>query len=261
MNLGPESTKTFVEKLENWFTSDEIGKFASKSIEAGDFEVMIAPPFISLPAAVETRRIEKRIAIAAQNVFFEQKGAYTGEISLPMLEEIGCRYVIIGHSERRHIFGESDDLIERKLMASLESNVLPILCVGETLEEREAGDMKKILKRQLESICSSLTSDVVSEMIVVAYEPVWAIGTGKAATESDADSACGHIRSVIEDRFGGACADKIRILYGGSVNLDNCADLLKHENIDGLLIGGASLDVSTFTKIIGKTTPSSYRTK
>lgn len=259
MHKGPMDAADFVERLETWLSSDEIGRYASRAVEADVFEVVIAPPAISIPSAIGARRSEHRVAISAQNVYCEKKGAFTGEISLPMLEEVGCKYVILGHSERRHIFGESDELLKRKLTATLESNVLPIFCVGETIEEREAGNTQKVLKRQIESAISHLTSDVVADMIVIAYEPVWAIGTGKAASNKDADEGCAAIRDVIASKFSAATGDKIRVLYGGSVNVDNCADLLALENIDGLLIGGASLDVDHFVNIIAKTLPGSYK--
>lgn len=261
MNGAAMSAADFIERLENWFTSDEIGKFASKAIEAEAFEVVVAPPFTSIAAAVDARRSDRRICIAAQNVHYEPKGAFTGEISLPMLEEAGCRYVIIGHSERRHIFGEPDELIMRKVISTLESEIRPILCVGETLEERESGNMEKVLKRQLTSALKDLTSDVVSGMVVIAYEPVWAIGTGKAASLKDADKACAVVRDVIEGMFGPSTADSMLVQYGGSVNIDNCSDLINQSNIDGLLIGGASLNVESFKNILAKTVPGSYRTK
>lgn len=261
MNKGPMEAANFTEKLENWFSSDEIGRFASQAIEGDAFEVVIAPPSISLSAAAGAKRVEQRIGIAAQNVFYELKGAFTGEISLPMLKEAGCKYVILGHSERRHIFGESDELLQKKLISTLESDILPIFCVGETLAQREAGQMEKVLGQQISSAFSSLTSDVVSDMIVVAYEPVWAIGTGKAASEKDADQACEVIRGLIADMFGRSSAEKLRILYGGSVSVDNCSELLSMNNVNGLLIGGASLDIDSFTKILAKTVPGSFRAK
>lgn len=259
MHKGPGAASDFVEHLEGWLTTDEIGKFASKAIEADAFEIVIAPPHVSLKAAADARRVERRISMAAQNAFYEKKGAFTGETSLDFLDECGCKYVILGHSERRHIFGETNEMLQRKLLATLESDILPIFCVGELLEEREGGKTQKVLKTQIESAFSSLTSDVVTEMIVIAYEPVWAIGTGKAASLKDADDACGYIRKIIEDKFGLSAAENIRVLYGGSVNVENCADLLKEDNIDGLLIGGASLNIDSFTNILAKTVPGSYR--
>lgn len=261
MHKGPMDAANFIERLENWFASDEIGKFATKAIEQDVFEVVVAPPSVSLSAAVSAKRVEHRIGISAQNVHYELKGAYTGEISLPMLQEIGCKYTILGHSERRHIFGESDILLQKKLISTLESEILPIFCVGETLEERESGQMEAVLRRQITSAFGSLTSDIISSMIVVAYEPVWAIGTGKAASEKDADSACGVIRNIISDKFGLAAAENIRILYGGSVNTNNCSDLVSMDNINGILIGGASLDVDSFSSIIAKTVPGSFKVK
>ena len=249
MHCGQSATSDFINKLEDWLESDETGTRSSKAIESELIEIVIAPPFTSIGAAVAARRSEK-INISAQNVHYEPKGAFTGEISLGMLEEAGCKYVIIGHSERRHVFGETNELLERKLVATLESKVLPIFCVGELLADREAGRTETVLRQQLEAAWLSLTSDVVAEMLVVAYEPVWAIGTGKTASDKDADDACGFIRELAQEKFGVTTADALRILYGGSVKPENSAGILAQKNIDGLLIGSASLDVDSFTKII-----------
>jgi triosephosphate isomerase len=244
-----EFTKKFISDLESWMDSEAMGIKASRAIENREIEVVIAPPFTALDCAVYSRTTGK-IRIAAQNAHYEPKGAFTGEISFPMLDEIGCKYVIIGHSERRHIFKETNDMLEKKLIAALESHILPIFCVGEQLSDRESGNMEKVLSEQLSSAWKSLTSDVVAEMVVIAYEPVWAIGTGKTASRDDADDACDFIRSLAFDKFGVSTSDSIRILYGGSVKPDNSKDLLAQENIDGLLIGGAALEVSSFKKII-----------
>ncbi|MDR1482040.1 MAG: triose-phosphate isomerase [Synergistaceae bacterium] len=249
MHGTKEFTKKFISDLETWLDSEETGIKVSEAIEDKEMEVVIAPPFTALDCAVFSR-ITGKIRIAAQNAYHERKGAFTGEISFPMLEELRCKYVIIGHSERRHIFGESNKILEKKLIAALESHILPIFCVGELLSERESGNMEKVLAEQLSSAWWSLTSDVVAEMVVIAYEPVWAIGTGKTASSEDADDACDYIRSLAFDKFGAATSDSIRILYGGSVKPENSRDLLSRENIDGLLIGGASLEVSSFKKII-----------
>lgn len=251
MHNGQKATEAFVAKLEEWLSDDPTGKAAAEAIAAEKIEVVIAPPFTSIPAAVATRTGES-LRIAAQNVHHEPKGAFTGEVSLPMLAEAGCQYVIIGHSERRHVFGESNELLEKKLLATLEdeSKILPIFCVGELLEDREAGNTEQVLKSQLDAAWSSLTSDVVGDMVVIAYEPVWAIGTGKTASDADAEKACDYIRTQAFERFGIAASDALRILYGGSVKPENSKGILSQKNIDGLLIGGASLDVDSFAKII-----------
>ena len=251
MHNGQQATETFVAKLEEWLSADPTGKRATDAIADGRIEVVIAPPFTSIPVAVATRKGEA-IKVAGQNVHYEPKGAFTGEISLPMLAEAGCQYVIIGHSERRHVFGESSELLEKKLLATLEhdSKILPIFCVGELLEDRESGNTEQVLKGQLDTAWSSLTSDVVGDMVVIAYEPVWAIGTGKTASDADAERACNYIRSLAFERFGIAASDALRILYGGSVKPENSKGILSQKNIDGLLIGGASLDVDSFARII-----------
>jgi triosephosphate isomerase len=249
MNNGSKAAKDFIINLENWFSRDAAGKKAASAISSKTIEVVVAPPFTSIESACSARKSDL-IGIAAQNVYYRQTGAFTGEVSLPMLEEAGCKYVIIGHSERRHVFGETNEDLEKKLIAALESQVLPIFCVGELLEERESGSMEKVISAQLQSAWRSLTSDVVSDLIVIAYEPVWAIGTGKTASDADAEDACEYIRSLAYEKFGIASSDSLRILYGGSVKPENSASLLAQNNIDGLLIGGASLDVDSFEKII-----------
>ncbi|MDR1470914.1 MAG: triose-phosphate isomerase [Synergistaceae bacterium] len=249
MNNGPAAAEDFVSALEEWFASDRGGKRSADAVSSGRIEIVLAPPFTSIASAVAARRTNL-IDIAAQNAHHKRGGAFTGEVSLPMIEESGCKYVIIGHSERRHVFGETDDALEKKLIATLESGVLPIFCVGETLDERTSGSMEKVLSSQLTSAWSSLTSDVIGEMVVIAYEPVWAIGTGKTASDSDAEDACDFIRTLAYDKFGIAASDSLRILYGGSVKPENSGALLAQSDIDGLLIGGASLDVEQFEKII-----------
>ncbi|MDR0764673.1 MAG: triose-phosphate isomerase [Synergistaceae bacterium] len=246
MNNNQAAAKDFVENLESWFAAEPAGKKAAAS---GEVEVVIAPPFTSIGAAVAAKK-SKLVHIAAQNVYHESKGAFTGEVSLSMLEEAGCEYVIIGHSERRHVFHEPDDVLEKKLIATLESRVLPIFCVGEMLEERASGNAEKVISRQLDFAWQSLTSDVVGEMLVIAYEPVWAIGTGQTASDADAEKACDYIRNLAYEKFGQTASDSLRILYGGSVKPENSASLCSQNDIDGLLIGGASLDVKSFEKII-----------
>jgi len=249
MNNNRQATKDFVEALETWFEEDAAGQSSASAVDSGKIEIVIAPPFTSLESARAARRT-KNIRLAAQNAYHQRKGAFTGEISLPMLEEAGCRYAIIGHSERRHVFNESNEELEKKLIATLESRVLPIFCVGELLEERKSGKTEQVISTQLASAWRNLTSDVVGEMLVIAYEPVWAIGTGQTASEADAEDACDYIRTLVYEKFGNAACESLRILYGGSVKPDNSKKLLKQANIDGLLIGGASLEIESFKKII-----------
>jgi triosephosphate isomerase len=249
MNNGCAAASGFVSELETWLTSDHSGRKSAEAVSSGKMEIVLAPPFTSIGSAIAARNTGL-IGIAAQNVHYKHNGAFTGEISLPMLEEAGCKYVIIGHSERRHVFGETDEALEKKLIATLESGVLPIFCVGETLLDRESGNMKKVLSAQLDSAWSSLTSDVIGDMVVVAYEPVWAIGTGRTASDGDAEEACDFIRALAYDKFGITAADSLRILYGGSVKPENSGSLLAQRDIDGLLIGGASLDIVQFERII-----------
>lgn len=191
------------------------------------------------------------IELAAQNMNENPKGAFTGEISAAMLKDLGVRLVIIGHSERRHIFGESDETIAKKVKAVLDNGFECILCVGETREERESGNLESVIKRQTLSALSGLTKDEVKK-VIIAYEPVWAIGTGLTASKEDAESVHKYIRSLIEKEFGGEVADGLIIQYGGSVNGDNAKELLSMENIDGALVGGASLTKDKFSAIIDK---------
>lgn len=249
MNNDAVTSSEFINNMNAWFALPE-GKRAVRAIEAGEVELVVAPPFTSIGAAASARKNAEWISIAAQNAFYEPKGAYTGEISLSMLWEAGCKYVILGHSERRHIFGESLELLQKKLLAALETQILPIFCVGELLEERESGAMEKVLQKQLEGAWDALTSDVLADMVVIAYEPVWAIGTGRTAENEDADDACAYIRSLVDDKFGPAAAEKVKILYGGSVKPENSAGILAQPNIDGLLIGGASLNSESFCAIV-----------
>jgi triosephosphate isomerase len=249
MNNNSAATSDFFNKLEAWLASDDTGKKAASAVKEKKISIVIAPPFTSIAAAVAAKKSDA-IEVAAQNAYFEPKGAFTGEITLSMLEEAGCGYVVLGHSERRHIFGESDEILEKKLRAALESKLLPIFCVGELLNEREAGKTNDVLARQLDSAWKSLKGDVVGEKVVIAYEPVWAIGTGKTASDDDAEKACAFIRELATSKFGKKTADALRIQYGGSVKPDNSRSLLSQPDIDGLLIGGASLEVESFEKIL-----------
>ena len=210
-------------------------------------EVAVAPPFTAL-AALQNALAGTGVALAAQNAHFEKQGAFTGEISVGMLAELDVRYVILGHSERRQLFGESDELIAKKVRAVQAAGMRPILCVGELLAEREAGRTFDVLARQLAGSLASADPARAAEL-VVAYEPVWAIGTGRTATPELAQEAHAFVRARLADRFG-AEAKQIRIQYGGSVKPDNAAELLAQPDIDGALVGGASLDPQSFSAII-----------
>jgi triosephosphate isomerase len=187
--------------------------------------------------------------VGAQNMYFEKEGAFTGEISPVQLIDAGAKFVIIGHSERRHIFGEKDELINKKVKAALSYGLTPILCVGELLEEREAGKTMDVNKKQIVEGFKGLSEEEASK-VIIAYEPVWAIGTGKTATPEDADEVHSFIRKVLEELYSKNLAESIRILYGGSVKPENVDGLMAKENIDGVLVGGASLKVDSFTRIV-----------
>ncbi len=211
-------------------------------------EKVVCPPFISLTAVKELIR-GSSIKLGAQNVFYEAKGAYTGEVSPPMLAEI-CEYVIIGHSERRQYFNETGEIVNRKIKAAREAGLKPILCIGEKLEENEAGRTAAVVKEQLESSLAGI--DNINGM-VIAYEPVWAIGTGRAASGGQANETISLIRQKLSQLFGSGKAQEVRILYGGSVNAENAAEFMSQPEIDGALVGGASLKASEFLSIVTQT--------
>jgi triosephosphate isomerase len=211
-------------------------------------EIVVAPPFTSLAAAVDSAR-GSQIVIGAQDLFWEPQGAFTGEVSAGMLVETGCRAVIVGHSERREHFGETDEYVARKTSAALAAGLVPIVCVGETLSEREGGRTEEILERQFHGAFAALTAQAFSP-ILVAYEPVWAIGTGRTATPELAAEAHGFLRSLAASRFGHEAAARLRILYGGSVKPANVRGLMAMEEIDGALVGGASLDAKSFAELV-----------
>lgn len=219
----------------------------------GGVEAVVCPPFTALSAvAVELAGTE--IGLGAQNMYWEESGAYTGEVSPGMLKELGCKYVILGHSERRQYFGETDDKVNRKVGAALSSGLIPIVCVGETLAQREDGVTEKVVRFQTEGCLDNFTPEQVAGM-VVAYEPVWAIGTGRTASEGDAQQVNGYIRSVIAEKFGAQAAGAVRIQYGGSVKPANAAGLMGQPDIDGALVGGASLKVADFAGIVRESMP------
>ena len=211
-------------------------------------EVVLAPPFTSLPAASAEAR-GSGIGIAAQDVFWEKQGAFTGEISASMLREAGCSYAITGHSERRRIFGEKDRQINLKTRACLEAGLNVIFCIGETLDERDAGKTFKVIKKQLNQGLKNIPRGDISR-VAVAYEPVWAIGTGRTATPGQAAEAHAFIRSELGKMYSGSAAAQVRIIYGGSVTPDNIKGLMSEPDIDGALVGGASLDLDSFVRII-----------
>ena len=209
-------------------------------------DVVVCVPAIDIPAVSEAVK-GSNIALGAQNVHFAEKGAYTGEISASMLAEYGVKYVIIGHSERRQYFGETDETVNKRTLAALDAGLIPIVCIGETLEERETGKTEKVLDRQIETGMKGI--DDISK-IVIAYEPVWAIGTGKTATAEQANETIGYIRKKVAETFCPKCAEKVRIQYGGSMNAGNCVQLMAMSEIDGGLIGGASLKAHDFSAIV-----------
>jgi triosephosphate isomerase (TIM) len=211
-------------------------------------DIVVAPPFTALPVAVEAAR-GSAVGIAAQNMHWEREGAFTGEISARMLVDAGCTGVIIGHSERRQYFGETDESVHRKTKAALAAGLTPIVCVGETLAEREGNLTDSVLKRQFKDGLCALTPAEFSR-ILIAYEPVWAIGTGRTATPEIAADAHRHIRNLVAAQFTPEQASALRILYGGSVKPDNIKGLMAQDGIDGALVGGASLDPKSFAAIV-----------
>jgi len=211
-------------------------------------DVVLAPPFTSIPVVAQLlAATNHRLSLGAQNVFWEDRGAYTGEVSVPMLADLGCRYVILGHSERRHVLGEQDEAVNKKVKAVLRHGLFPILCVGETLAERQRGQTVEVIRRQLDAGLDGIAGQNFTTL-TVAYEPVWAIGTGQAASVEQAAEVHRQIRSAVGGKAPGA--ESIRILYGGSVTAQNIGDFLSSREIDGALVGGACLDPEGFAKII-----------
>jgi triosephosphate isomerase (TIM) len=221
-----------------------------KPLVAGvtDCDMVIAPPFTDIPAAIEAAK-GTAIAISAQDVFWEQDGAYTGQISTGMLVQAGCGYTIVGHSERRQFFGETNETVLRKTQAALGAGLTPIVCIGEMLADREAGNTEKMIEAQFKSSVGALTADQFSR-ILIAYEPVWAIGTGRTATPEIAAAVHKFVRQCASAQFSASHASAVRILYGGSVKPDNIQGLMAQEELDGALVGGASLDPKSFASLV-----------
>ncbi len=244
----------------NWkmFKSVDEAVTLVQTIKAGlyqsfDAEVVVCPPFTAL-AAVSKALEGSRIDLGAQNMHPENEGAFTGEISPLMLKDVKCRYVILGHSERRQYFKETNAFINEKLKTALKYSLVPIVCVGETLEEREARQQFEVVKAQMDQTFKDLSKEEMLKT-VIAYEPIWAIGTGKTASPEQAEQMQSYIRRLLKETYGSEIAAKIPILYGGSVKPDNIAELIKKPNVDGALVGGASLKAESFVQIVVNATP------
>lgn len=220
----------------------------TSGLAGGSVDVAVIPPFVYL-SSVGQAISSSGVALGAQDVYFEAKGAFTGEISAAMLKDVGCTYVLCGHSERRHVLGESDELISKKLTASILGGLLPILCVGELLEERDASQTEQVVERQVRAGLAGLSAEKMSA-VTIAYEPVWAIGTGRTATREQAQEVHAFIRNLVADMYDETVAAEVRILYGGSVKADNAEELLGQADVDGCLVGGASLKADDFVQII-----------
>ena len=219
-----------------------------KDIE--DVEIVVAPAFTALHAAAEAAR-NSNVGIAGQDLFWEREGAFTGEVSAAMVREAGAEYVIIGHSERRTYFGETDATVNRKTVAAFAATLTPIVCIGETLDQRERNETFEVLDRQIKQGLEGITGEQLGQL-VIAYEPVWAIGTGRNATPAQAGEAHGHIRKRLRQWFGNDAAEMCHVIYGGSVKPDNIRELVSQSDVDGALVGGASLEVRSFFDIVSR---------
>jgi len=227
-----------------------IKEFRSLVKDVVGVEIAIAPPFTAIHAAAEAARASN-VAIAAQDLYWEREGAFTGEISAAMVREAGAEFVIIGHSERRTLFGETDAAVNRKTMAAFAVGLVPIVCIGETLDQRERNETFDVLDRQIKQGLDHVTAEQLA-LLVIAYEPVWAIGTGRNATPAQAADAHGHIRQRLRQWWGNDAADQCHVIYGGSVKVENITDLVSQPDVDGALVGGASLDLRGFAQIVSK---------
>lgn len=219
-----------------------------RAADAEEVDVAVFPPFTCLNEVARMAR-DSAVTAGAQNFYYEDSGAYTGEVSAPMLLDVGAGAVIVGHSERREVFGEDDDLVARKTKRAVDADLLPIVCVGETKEERDAGGMWEKVSGQVRRVIEDL-DDAGGEGVVFAYEPIWAIGTGDTATPEDAQDAIGKIRDLLRETRGDDFAGSVRILYGGSVKPNNAAEIMGQQDIDGALVGGASLEVESFVELV-----------
>ncbi len=227
-----------------------VEQFLARAPKTSRVDTVLAPPFTALAAvaAILAPRAP-HLSLGAQDVFWEDRGAYTGEISAPMLADLGCRYVLVGHSERRHLFGESDEAVAKKVQALLRHGLQPILCVGETRQERQRKETERVVTRQILNGLAGLSADQMARL-TIAYEPVWAIGTGEAATPEQAATVHRQIRSVLAGEWSPACAAAVRILYGGSVTATNVGEFLASPEVNGALVGGACLDPAAFATIV-----------
>ncbi len=235
MNMTPSQTTALIEEM--------------KPLVAGaDCEVVLCVPFVDIAAAIEAAK-GSNIKIGAENVHFKASGAYTGEISADMLKETGVEYVVVGHSERRQYFGETDQTVNLRSLAAIKAGLKPIICVGETLEQRELGYTETLLKYQTKMALTNISAEELKN-VVIAYEPVWAIGTGVTATADQADEGNGYVRAAIAEAYGADVAETVTIQYGGSMNAANAAELVSKVNVDGGLIGGASLKAADFSVIV-----------
>lgn len=234
MNMTPASAVELINSLKD-------------KINTTDVEVVVCPPFVCLPAVLDAVK-GTNIGVGAQNMHFEEKGAFTGEIAPDMLVELGVKYVVIGHSERRQYFAETDETVNKKVLKAIEHNLVPIICVGESLEEREQGITIDLVRLQTKIALKDVKAEDAKN-VVIAYEPIWAIGTGKTATSAQAEEVCKAIREVVAEVYGQEVADAVRVQYGGSVNGGNANELFNMGNIDGGLVGGASLK-EEFTSIV-----------
>ena len=236
MNKTPSETKAFAEQ------------FKAILPKTKWCDIVVCAPTVDLSAAVRAFK-DSRIAVGAENVYFEKSGAYTGEISADMLADLGVRYVIVGHSERRALFGETDEIVNKKVHAALNAGLNPIICVGESLAQREMGVTMELITLQVKSALAGVGAEQMRRC-VIAYEPIWAIGTGKTATSEQASEVCSAIRALIRAQYGARVARSVTIQYGGSMKPENARELLSHEDIDGGLIGGASLQAQSLMEIV-----------
>lgn len=252
MFKGIEQTENFINDLSEYM---ENHLWIRQMLKNDRLEIGLFPSFTSLASAqkvlTSTGLDKMNVYIGSQNFHYEEKGAYTGEVSWSMLNEIDCNYSLIGHSERRHIFGESDELISQKVRSALRNSIIPVLCYGETLEERENGETERVVARQISSALQDSSNNTpIIGSIIYAYEPVWAIGTGRSAMPEDAEDVCRYTRKCISSVLGEKQSGNAKILYGGSVKSSNSESLLSQSDIDGVLVGGASLQVDSFLNIV-----------